>query len=90
MPCLTITSSKLATYGLTVQQLREAGYRKLTPTEVMTLMGLKKDEQAKLLKLGLSDTKLYFLMGNAIVRPVLSEIFKGYFEALIKSSLLHT
>lgn len=90
MPHLTITSSKLATYGLTVQQLREVGYRKLTPTEAMTLMGLKKGEQAKLLKLGLSDTKLYFLMGNAIVRPVLSEIFKGYFEALIKSGLLHT
>lgn len=53
-------------------------------------MGLTKDEQAKLVKLGLSDTKLYFLMGNAIIRPVLSEIFKGYFEALIKSDLMNS
>lgn len=88
MPHLTITRPNLATYGLTLQELKEIGYRKLTPSEVMTLMGLTKEEQAKLLNIGLSDTSIYFMMGNAIVRPVLSEIFKGYFEALIKSGLL--
>ena len=88
MPHLTITRPKLAAYGLTLQELKEIGYRKLTPSEVMTLMGLTKEEQAKLLNIGLSDTSIYFMMGNAIVRPVLSEIFKGYFEALIKSGLL--
>ena len=89
MPHLTITKPNLTTYGFTLQELKDIGYRKLTPTEVMTLMGLTKDEQAKLLKLGLSDTKIYFLMGNAIVRPVLSEIFKEYFEALIKSGIMN-
>ena len=85
---LTITKSKLATYGLTLQELKEVGYRKLTPTEVMTLTGLTKEEQAKLLNIGLSDTSIFFLMGNSIIRPVLREIFKGYFEALIKNNLL--
>lgn len=88
MPRLTITRPNLETYGLTLQQLKEVGYRKLTPTEVMTLMGLTKEEQAKLLNIGLSDTSIYRLMGNAIIRPVLGEVFKGYFEALIKSNLL--
>ena len=88
MTHLTITKSKLATYGLTLQDIKEVGYRKLTPKEVMTLMGLTQEEQTKLLNIGLSDTSIFFLMGNSIIRPVLSEIFKGYFEALIKNNLL--
>ena len=88
MPRLTITRPNLATYGLTLHDLKEVGYRKLTPNEVMTLMGLTKEEQAKLLNIGLSDTSIFFLMGNSIIRPVLREIFKGYFEALIKNNLL--
>lgn len=88
LPHITITQSKLKTYNLTLQELKEVGYRKLTPTEVMTLMGLTKEEQTKLLNIGLSDTSIFFLMGNSIIQPVLSEIFKGYFEALIKNNLL--
>lgn len=88
MPRLTITKQNLTTYGLTLQDVKEVGYRKLTPNEVMTLMGLTKEEQAKLLNIGLSDTSIFFLMGNSIIRPVLREIFKGYFEALIKNNLL--
>lgn len=87
-PHITITKSKLVTYGISLQELKRVGYRKLTPRECMALMGLSKVEQDKLLKIGLSDTKLYFLMGNAIVRPTLGEIFKGYFEALSKSDLM--
>lgn len=88
MTHIIVTKSNLDTYGLTLQNLKEVGYRKLTPTEVMTLMGLTKEEQAKLLNVGLSDTSIFFLMGNSIIRPVLREIFKGYFEALIKNNLL--
>lgn len=87
-PHITITQSKLKTYNLTLQDVKEVGYRKLTPREVMTLMGLTKEEQTKLLNIGLSDTSIFFLMGNAIIRPTLNEIFKGYFEALIKNNLL--
>lgn len=88
MPRLTITRPNLATYGLTLQELKEIGYRKLTPREVIRLMGLTREEENKLMSAGLSDTSIYFTMGNSIIRPVLSEIFKGYFEALIKNNLL--
>ena len=88
MSRLTITRLNLATYGLTLQELKEVGYRKLTPREVIRLMGLTKEEENKLMSAGLSDTSIYFTMGNSIIRPVLSEIFKGYFEALIKNNLL--
>ena len=82
MPHITVTRPNLATYGLTLQDLKEVGYRKLTPREVIRLMGLTKEEENKLMSAGLSDTSIFFVMGNSIIRPVLSEIFKGYFEAL--------
>ena len=88
MPHVTITRPNLAKLGYTLQELKEVGYRKLTPTEYMSLMGLTKEEQAKLLNAGLSDTSIYFLMGNAIIVPTLQEIFQNYFEALIKNNLL--
>ena len=88
MPHITVTKPNLATYGLTLQDLKEVGYRKLTPREVIRLMGLTKEEENKLMSAGLSDTSIYFTMVNSIIRPVLSEVFKGYFEALIKNNLL--
>lgn len=83
---LTINKSNLVKYGMTLDELKKVGYRILTPSEVMTLMGLSKEEQTNFTHL--KDMDVFRLMGNAIVRPVLTEIFDGYFSSLISNELL--
>lgn len=67
--------------NISLEDVQNTNIRKLTPSEVMTLMGLEKEDQEKLK--GLSDSAIYKLMGNAIVVPLLEDIFYEYFKALL-------
>ena len=76
-----IKPKKLEEANVSLEDVKNTNIRKLTPKEVMTLMGLDKEDQEKLK--GFSDSAIYKMMGNAIVVPVLSEIFYEYFKALL-------
>lgn len=78
---IRIKPKNLEKAGLTIKDIEDTNIRKLTPTEVMTLFGLTKEEQDKLKDF--SDTAIYKLMGNSIVIPVLEDIFREYFKAFL-------
>lgn len=71
----------LALAEVALEEVENAKIRKLTRGEVMTLMGLSKETQEKLI--GISDCGIFKLMGNGIVVPLLEDIFYEYFKALL-------
>ena len=59
----------------------ESNYRirKLTPRECLRLMGVSDEDITKMQSLGLSDSSLYKLAGNSIVKNVLDALHKNMF-----------
>ena len=53
--------------------------RKLTPKECLRLMGVCDEDIAKMKSVGLSDSSLYKLAGNSIVKNVLDALHKNMF-----------
>ena len=53
--------------------------RKLTPRECLRLMGVSDEDIAKMKSVGLSDSSLYKLAGNSIVKNVLDALHKNMF-----------
>ena len=54
--------------------------RKLTPIEVMRLMGVSDEDFKKMKAAGISDSQCYKMAGNSIVVPVLEGIFTQMFR----------
>ena len=57
--------------------------RALTPREYWRMMGWNDSTIDKVIKMGVSDARMYKMAGNSIVVPVLEEIFKTLFEGYI-------
>lgn len=53
--------------------------RKLTPKECLRLMGVSDEDIAKMKSVGLSDSSLYKLAGNSIVKNVLDALHQNMF-----------
>ena len=53
--------------------------RKLTPKECLRLMGLSDEDICKMKSVGLSDSALYKLAGNSIVKQVLDALHRNMF-----------
>ena len=53
--------------------------RKLTPRECLRLMGVSDEDITKMQSVGLSDSSLYKLAGNSIVKNVLDALHKNMF-----------
>ena len=66
---------KLKNQGLTI--------RKLTPTECLRLMGVSDDNIEKMKSIGLSESSLYKLAGNSIVKQCLDSIHKELFKDMM-------
>ena len=79
---IRIKPKYLALAEVTLEEVENTKIRKLTRNEVMTLMGLSKEIQEKLIDI--SDSGIFKLMGNGIVIPLLEEIFYEYFKVLLE------
>ena len=53
--------------------------RKLTPRECLRLMGVSDEDITKMQSVGLSDSSLYKLAGNSIVKNVLDALHQNLF-----------
>lgn len=60
--------------------------RKLTPKECLRLMGLSDEDICKMKTVGLSDSALYKLAGNSIVKQVLDALHRNMFQASYDST----
>ncbi len=67
----------LAVSELTERQFLR--FRKLTPEESLSLMGVTESDAAKMMSVN-SDKQIYKQAGNSIVVPVIYEIFKNMFH----------
>lgn len=77
---IKVSQKGLAKAGVDLQTIEDINIRKLTPDEVMKLIGLNDEVRGKLQDFKASE--IYQLCGNSIVVPVLEKVFYEYFKKL--------